>query len=268
MNKQAVWALIFVAQFAFLGWMAWGKIAVFTHPAATVVWLETQPVDPFNYMSGHYMTLRPAISTAENFTTATDTTNAQTLYASLKLADGVAYPDTLYAAAADVPAGELFLKARVMKRGVSGIAGWSPGGLKFGIEEFYCDEEKRDELNTMQNTVRNTEWRQRTVRNWLNKHDMSTTEIVQFAREFDASTSEGETLMRRNVSSDDSYQLRERRDAIAEMRTTTDDYATTTMLKVRIAPDGRAALIGIKLANKEFLSRLARDMKSSEQTSE
>jgi len=54
--------LVLAAQLAFFG--LWGAALVRSHADAPAVWLATQPVDPRDLLSGHYVALRYRLSSA------------------------------------------------------------------------------------------------------------------------------------------------------------------------------------------------------------
>ncbi len=59
-----------LAQLAFFG--AWGVRLLTSHTDAAIVWLATEPVDPRDLLSGHYVALRYAMGSAESARCAAD----------------------------------------------------------------------------------------------------------------------------------------------------------------------------------------------------
>jgi uncharacterized membrane-anchored protein len=54
---------LLLAQLAFFG--IWGAVLLTSHRDVDVVWLATEPIDPRDLLSGHYVALRFAIATPE-----------------------------------------------------------------------------------------------------------------------------------------------------------------------------------------------------------
>jgi len=55
--------LVLAAQVAFFG--VWGAMLVRSHAGAPSVWIATEPVDPRDLLSGHYVALRYRMSSAD-----------------------------------------------------------------------------------------------------------------------------------------------------------------------------------------------------------
>lgn len=111
--------------------------------------LQVAPVDPYNLLSGYYVTLDYEISRAESFPNSARPQPGETVYAVVeKRADGFWHPVSLEKSLPpNLPADRAVLRGR--------MEGWR---IVYGIEEFYIPETKRtviaDDLSKHRNAAR------------------------------------------------------------------------------------------------------------------
>jgi uncharacterized membrane-anchored protein len=135
--------LALAAQLGFFG--IWGASLLTSHRDAPVVWLATEPVDPRDLLSGHYVALRYGISTAAAAGCETDgnAPGDRTVYVRLEKSGEVIYtsdgPAEISAAIAcqqELPApspGEQWVVGHI---GATGRR----DEIVYGIERFYLPE--------------------------------------------------------------------------------------------------------------------------------
>jgi uncharacterized membrane-anchored protein len=135
--------LALAAQLGFLG--IWGASLLTSHRDATVVWLATEPVDPRDLLSGHYVALRYSISTptAAGCEAHEDAPGDRAVYVRLEksgeIIDTNEGPAEISAAIAcqsepPIPSpGEQWVVGR------TGTTS-RPGEIVYGIERFYLPE--------------------------------------------------------------------------------------------------------------------------------
>ncbi|HOY65778.1 MAG TPA: GDYXXLXY domain-containing protein [Candidatus Ozemobacteraceae bacterium] len=102
--------------------------------------LQVEPVDPYSFMKGYYVTLSYRICRPERIASGLpDLYDGQTVYTVVREgANGLWVPVSLHLEPpADLPAGQLFLKGRKK--------GWR--GISYGIEEYSISESKRREVD-------------------------------------------------------------------------------------------------------------------------
>lgn len=109
----------------------------YTRATGRAVILKVAPVDPYNILSGYYVTLNYDISRRESFPDAPKTYQDRQVYAVIEeQADGLWTPVSLSAEQPqNLPANRVFIRGR---------EDWL--GIKYGIEEFYIPEDKRLEI--------------------------------------------------------------------------------------------------------------------------
>lgn len=140
MNHTLRWILWL--QVAFFG--AWGIYLLTSHHQTTVVWLETAPVDPRDWISGHYVALRYPIQTPSQSECASILSQGPSgsVYVRLQpsgktiLAQG---PVSVWEAAecrTNPPAGD---SPQVWIKGDR----LGASSLRYGIERFYVTEDSR-----------------------------------------------------------------------------------------------------------------------------
>jgi uncharacterized membrane-anchored protein len=111
---------------------------IYTRATGKSLMLKMRPVDPYNILSGYYVTLNFEISNPSSFTGEKNYSSGQTIYAVLeKRSDGIWYPVSL----SDV------LPAGLSDNLVAIRGSYSSLGIKYGIEEFYIPEDKRGEID-------------------------------------------------------------------------------------------------------------------------
>jgi uncharacterized membrane-anchored protein len=135
--------LALAAQLGFFG--IWGATLLTSHRDAPVVWLATEPVDPRDLLSGHYVALRYRISTAAatGCETAEDAQHDSVVYVRLEKSGELVHtaggPVEISAAIAcqkDPPvpsSGEQWIVGRF-------DATQRRGDIAYGIERFYLPE--------------------------------------------------------------------------------------------------------------------------------
>jgi uncharacterized membrane-anchored protein len=136
MNRRALFfTLAVVAQVLILAAVPAQKI--YTRAYGKSVMLKIRPVDPYNILSGYYVTLGYEISNPGSFGAAPGLYDRETIFAIVeKRADGVWHPVSLsHTFPANLP------ENRVAIRGRPGYS-----RIEYGIEEFFIPEEKRAEI--------------------------------------------------------------------------------------------------------------------------
>ncbi|MFN7949120.1 MAG: GDYXXLXY domain-containing protein [Blastocatellia bacterium] len=122
---------------------------VYTLSTGRSVVLKVAPVDPYNVLSGYYVTLGYEISRPESFPNATRPQTWAMIYAVVeKGSDGIWHPVSLEKTLPqNLPPDRAVLRGR--------MEGWR---IVYGIEEFYIPETKRtaiaDDLNKHSNAAR------------------------------------------------------------------------------------------------------------------
>jgi uncharacterized membrane-anchored protein len=99
--------------------------------------LKVQPVDPYNILSGYYVTLRFDISNVNAFPIATEFSNGDKCYAVIERGEGGIWkPVSLERELpANLPDNRVALKGRI-----------NYGQIEYGIEAFYIPETRRAEI--------------------------------------------------------------------------------------------------------------------------
>jgi len=136
MNRHALYfALAVAAQFLILAAVPAQKI--YTRATGRSVTLKIRPVDPYNVLSGYYVTLNYEIANPPSFANSYDGNRGERVYAILKRrADGEWGPVSLSKSyPANLP------ENRIAIRG-----SYSYSRIEYGIEEFFIPEDKRAEI--------------------------------------------------------------------------------------------------------------------------
>lgn len=138
MSKQATLAVFvaaLVVQIAIL--IAIPARKAYSLATGKSVALKIQPVDPYNILSGYYMTLAYDISRLRNFPNAKDFAVGETCYAILEReSDGSWKPVSLERTIPDnLPENRVALRGQ--------ITSWQ---IEYGIETFYIPEDKRSAI--------------------------------------------------------------------------------------------------------------------------
>jgi uncharacterized membrane-anchored protein len=111
---------------------------IYTRATGKSIILKMRPVDPYNILSGYYVTLNFEISNPESFTGEKNYSSGQAIYAVLeKRSDGIWHPVSL----SDV------LPSWLSDNHVAIRGSYSSMWIKYGIEEFYIPEDKRREID-------------------------------------------------------------------------------------------------------------------------
>jgi uncharacterized membrane-anchored protein len=101
------------------------------------VTLKIRPVDPYNILSGYYVTLNYEIANPRSFANSDDDYNSERVYAILeRRADGVWHPVSLSKSyPAKLPENHIAIRGR-----------HSYSRIEYGIDEFFIPEDKRAEI--------------------------------------------------------------------------------------------------------------------------
>jgi uncharacterized membrane-anchored protein len=136
MNRHALYFVLAVAaQFLILAAVPAQKI--YTRATGRSVTLKIRPVDPYNVLSGYYVTLNYEIANPASFADSGVVAGGDQAYAVLeKQADGVWRPVSL---SKSYPAN--LSENRIAIRGR-----YSYSRIEYGIEEFFIPEDKRAEI--------------------------------------------------------------------------------------------------------------------------
>jgi len=142
MNRHALYFVLAVAaQFLILAAAPAQKI--YTRATGRSVTLKMRPVDPYNVLSGYYITLNYEIANPGSFANSTDAyiyghvPFGERVYAILeRRADGVWRPVSLSKSyPADLPENRIAIGGR-----------YTYSSIEYGIEEFFIPEDKRSEI--------------------------------------------------------------------------------------------------------------------------
>ncbi|MCI0336425.1 MAG: GDYXXLXY domain-containing protein [Acidobacteria bacterium] len=135
MNRRTLFFLLAVAaQILILAAVPAQKI--YTRATGKSVMLKIRPVDPYNILSGYYVTLNYEITDPSSFPGAKDV-SGNLVYAIIeKGSDGVWHPVSLTNSfPANLPENRLAIRGR-----------YNYWRTTYGIEEFFIPEDKRDEI--------------------------------------------------------------------------------------------------------------------------
>jgi len=110
---------------------------IYTRATGRSVTLKIRPVDPYNVLSGYYVTLNYEIANPDSFANSNDAYQGKPVYAILeRRADGEWRPVSLSKSyPANLP------ENRIAIRG-----SYSYSRIEYGIEEFFIPEDKRAEI--------------------------------------------------------------------------------------------------------------------------
>jgi uncharacterized membrane-anchored protein len=136
MNKRTLFFILAVgAQVLILAAVPAQKI--YTRAVGRSVMLKIRPVDPYNLLSGYYVTLNYEIASPGSFPDSGETTGGNQIYAILeRQTDGVWRPVSLSKSyPANLPENRLAIRGR-----------HSYWRIEYGIEEFFIPEDKRAEI--------------------------------------------------------------------------------------------------------------------------
>jgi len=137
MNKHALYFVLAVAaQILILAAVPAQKI--YTRATGRSVTLKMRPVDPYNVLSGYYVTLNYEIANPGSFAKSNDADKGERVYAILeRRGDSEWRPVSLSNSyPANLP------ENRIAIRG-----SYSYSGIEYGIEEFFIPEDKRAEID-------------------------------------------------------------------------------------------------------------------------
>jgi uncharacterized membrane-anchored protein len=136
MNKRALFfALAVAAQFLILAAVPAQKI--YTRATGRSVMLKIRPVDPYNILSGYYVTLNYEIANPGSFANSDDSYSGELIYAILeRRADGVWHPVSL----------SKFYPANLPENRIAIRGRHSYSRIEYGIDEFFIPEDKRAEI--------------------------------------------------------------------------------------------------------------------------
>jgi uncharacterized membrane-anchored protein len=131
-RKTLIFAAAVAAQVLILIAMPLKK--VYTRATGRSVILKVVPVDPYNMLSGYYVTLGYDISRAESFPDAPTLNNGDEAFAVIEAQpDGSWRPVSLMTTQPGaLPPGQVFIRGRKTQ--------WQ---IEYGVEEFYIPEAKR-----------------------------------------------------------------------------------------------------------------------------
>jgi len=135
MNRHALYFVLAVAaQFLILAAAPAQKI--YTRATGRSVTLKMRPVDPYNVLSGYYVTLNYEIASPGSFPNSGDY-SGERVYAILeRRADGEWRPVSLSNShPANLPENRVAIRGR-----------YSYSSIEYGIEEFFIPEDKRAEI--------------------------------------------------------------------------------------------------------------------------
>jgi uncharacterized membrane-anchored protein len=136
MNKRALFfALAVAAQFLILAAVPAQKI--YTRATGRSVTLKIRPVDPYDVLSGYYVTLNYEIANPGSFANSNGDNNGERVYAILeRRADGVWSPVSLSKSyPANLPENRIAIRGRHLY-----------SRIEYGIDEFFIPEDKRAEI--------------------------------------------------------------------------------------------------------------------------
>src|SRR5262245_23058768 len=136
MNRRSVFfVLAVVAQFLILAAVPAQKL--YTRATGKSVTLKIRPVDPYNMLSGYYVTLNYEITSSSSFADSVNAYNGDRVYAILeRRSDGVWGPISLSKSfPANLPENRIAIRGR-----------YSYSRIDYGIEEFFIPEDKRSEI--------------------------------------------------------------------------------------------------------------------------
>ena len=136
MNRHAIYFVLAVAaQFLILAAVPAQKI--YTRATGRSVMLKIRPVDPYNVLSGYYVTLNYEIANPGSFANSDDAYNGERVYAILeRRADGVWRPVSLSKSyPANLPENRIAIRGH-----------HSYSRIEYGIDEFFIPEDKRAEI--------------------------------------------------------------------------------------------------------------------------
>src|SRR5512145_729371 len=136
MNRRSLFFFLAVAaQFLILAAVPAQKI--YTRATGRSVTLKIRPVDPYNILSGYYVTLNYEIANPGSFANSDDDYNGERVYAILeRRADGVWHPVSLSKShPANLPENRIAIRGR-----------HSYSRIDYGIDEFFIPEDKRAEI--------------------------------------------------------------------------------------------------------------------------
>jgi len=136
MNRHAQYFVLAVAaQLLILAAVPAQKI--YTRATGRSVTLKIRPVDPYNALSGYYVTLNYEIANPASFADSGVAAGGDQVYAVLeKQADGAWRPVSLSKSyPANLPENRIAIRGR-----------YSYSRIKYGIEEFFIPEDKRAEI--------------------------------------------------------------------------------------------------------------------------
>jgi uncharacterized membrane-anchored protein len=136
MNRRALFFILAVAaQFLILAAVPAQKI--YTRATGRSVMLKIRLVDPYNVLSGYYVTLNYEIANPGAFANSDGAYNGERVYAILeRRADGVWHPVSLSKSyPANLPENRIAIRGR-----------HSYSRIEYGIDEFFIPEDKRAEI--------------------------------------------------------------------------------------------------------------------------
>jgi uncharacterized membrane-anchored protein len=136
MNRHALYFVLAVAaQFLILAAVPAQKI--YTRATGRSVTLKIRPVDPYNVLSGYYVTLNYEIANPGSFANSNDADKGERVYAIFeRRADGEWRPVSLSNSyPANLPENRIAIRGR-----------YSYSRIEYGIEEFFIPEDKRAEI--------------------------------------------------------------------------------------------------------------------------
>jgi len=137
MNRHALYFVLAVAaQFLILAAVPAQKI--YTRAMGRSVTLKIRPVDPYNVLSGYYVTLNYEIANTGSFANSNDSyINGERVYAILERRDDGEWRPVSMSNSypANLPENRIAVRGR-----------YSYSRIDYGIEEFFIPEDKRAEI--------------------------------------------------------------------------------------------------------------------------
>jgi len=135
MNRRALFFLAVAAQLLILAAVPAQKI--YTRATGRSVMLKIRPVDPYNMLSGYYVTLNYEITSPDSFADSGNNHNSDHVYAILERRDdGRWRPVSLSKSyPANLPENRIAIRGRYLY-----------SRIEYGIEEFFIPENKRAEI--------------------------------------------------------------------------------------------------------------------------
>jgi uncharacterized membrane-anchored protein len=135
MNRRSIFFVLAVAaQFLILAAVPAQKI--YTRATGRSVALKIQPVDPYNILSGYYVTLSYEIASPESFADSGNFYGEQVYAIIERRSDGVWRPVSLSKSRpANLPENRIAIRGR-----------HTYSRIEYGIEEFFIPEDKRAEI--------------------------------------------------------------------------------------------------------------------------